>query len=582
MRSLDAPRSIHLMEPGATSSVAPIAPLGNASMPAPVMENVDRAANGSVLFLVSDEEEGEDLPEPNDADEAEANEAEGEKAKEKAEAEKKKQEQEKKKKEKEDAKAKKTAANQQKIAAGEEAFNRSCVDCHDADRSFEKKKSKAGWLATIRRMAKMDGADVSESDFDAIATFLASRNSSGSGGGGASGSSGGSSDSDAEGNESDEDADDSEADAENEVDADLSADGGSDSGLVSGVSLGGTVSTIWRGGNDNLESPGFFPDIWLSGDWQPDGPLSGRVTTCTSCHSDRTNGSGFTFEIVEASAKFDLLYKIKERRKELGCKDPCEWDASIKAGRLVVPFGAFASMSHPGVYRTLTNPLMFAMGRQVNPDGNRPPVLPMPFSDEGVDLNGKIPIYDEIYSTIDVYAVNGLQGFGNGVQFSPSRSYTDNNRLPSVGGRATIGNSDLRFGSSWMTGRMEPDGADPLGSKLRGVDFTWRYEQFFRAYAEYAIRKNDTDVNVEQSAWGYVAETELLVWEDPNINFLLRYDTLDTRGRRDNTSIDRFTWGVNTTLPGGSLLIFNHERWNYATQDVPDTDVVGLRWVVTF
>lgn len=585
MKPLDAHRSLPLSMGNSHSTPVHLGPSDQQTMPAPVMENVDRAHRGSVLFLVSDEEDanGEDLPEPSEAEDAGDPEADAdsdaEKAKEKAAEEKKKQEQEKKKKEKEEAKARKTAANQQRVAEGEAAFNRSCVDCHDAERAFEKRKSKAGWLSTIRRMAKMDGADVSESDFEPIAVFLVSRQSGGSGGGASSDADNSSSDSssDSESDEEDEEDGSSESD---EADADVSL--ADDGGIVPGVSLGGTVSTIWRGGNDNLENPDFFPDIWLSGDWQPEGPLSGRVTACTSCHSDRTNGSGFTFELVEASAKFDLLYKIKQRRKELGCKDECEWDASIKAGRLVVPFGAFAAMSHPGVYRTLTNPLMYNMGRQVNPDGNRPPVLPMPYSDEGVDLNCKIPILDEIYGTMDIYAVNGLQGFGNGVQFSPSRSYADNNRLPAIGARTTLGTSDLRFGGSWMSGRMEPEGSDELGYKLSGADVTWRYENFLRAYAEYARRKNDTDVNVEQAAWGYVAEVEILVWEDPNIGLLLRYDTLDTRGRRDETTIDRYTWGVNTTLPGGSLLIFNHERWNYATRDVPDTDVVGLRWVVTF
>ena len=40
-------------------------------------------------------------------------------------------------------------------------------------------------------------------------------------------------------------------------------------------------------------------------------------------------------------------------------------------------------------------------------------------------------------------------------------------------------------------------------------------------------------------------------------------------------------WGINTTLPGGSLLIVNHEHWNFPESE-PDVDVIGLRWVATF
>ena len=52
--------------------------------------------------------------------------------------------------------------------------------------------------------------------------------------------------------------------------------------------------------------------------------------------------------------------------------------ANVKAGRFVVPFGAFAARSHPGSLRTVTSPLMFNMGRRVGPIAPRQPVLPGP------------------------------------------------------------------------------------------------------------------------------------------------------------------------------------------------------------
>ena len=461
-------------------------------------------------------------------------------------------------------------ADAQLISRGQAAFERSCVDCHDAERSTQKRKSRAAWMGTIRRMASMDGADIPSSDFTAIAAYLASLYSTGNSAASASQASTG-----AGGSEGGEGGEGGAAGLAAAAEA-------TEEGMLSGISLGGTVSTLWRGGNDNLETPGFFPDVWLTAAWQPSGPLSGRVTACTSCHSDRSGGTGFTFELVEASASFDLLHSHKERRREAGCEPECEWGAEIKAGRLVVPFGAFASMSHPGVYRTITNPLIYNMGRQVNAAQNRPPVLPMPYSDEGADLSLRVPLIGEVYATADLYAVNGLQGFGPGVQFSPSRSYVDNNSEPAIGGRATVGTSDLRVGGSVMSGRMQEEGSTPLGYKQTGADATWRFKDLLRTYFEYAIRANDNDISeLQQMIYGIVAESEVLLWSEPDIHFLLRYDTLEYRDRLGEDSTDRITWGFNTTLPGGSLLILNHERWRFHTES-PDVDVVGLRWVVTF
>src|SRR5262249_47374845 len=68
------------------------------------------------------------------------------------------------------------------VSAGEAAFNRSCTTCHDAQRSFAKTKSLSGWRASVLRMAGKTGADIASSDVEPIATYLASRNSSGTSG----------------------------------------------------------------------------------------------------------------------------------------------------------------------------------------------------------------------------------------------------------------------------------------------------------------------------------------------------------------------------------------------------------------
>src|SRR6185436_6576547 len=174
------------------------------------------------------------------------------------------------------------------------------------------------WLATVQRMAGKDGADVSSADVAPIATYLAAV---AGGGGGAAGEGG---------------------------------DG-------SGWSFGTTVSTLHRSASDAfpLENPGFFADVWVTASYQSSGPWRATVTACTSCHS-RDNGAGFAYslELVEGSATLDLRHLFH------GCRCDDGREMLLKAGRFIAPFGAFAAMSNPGSYRTVTNPLMFNMGRR--------------------------------------------------------------------------------------------------------------------------------------------------------------------------------------------------------------------------
>lgn len=467
----------------------------------------------------------------------------------------------------------------QLVSRGEAAFQDACTQCHDAERSLEKRKTRAAWLATVRRMARMDDADIDSSDIVPIATYLASlsqpqnqssgTDSDGTGSGGDSGDGETESDGDGMNGGSEEDLIDEEL-------ANLETFG-------SGLSISGTISPQWRGGNDNLENPGFFVDAWMRADWQPSGPIRGRVTTCTSCHSDQTNNGGFTLELVEATATLDLLhwYKEKDRRPE-HCRPKI--DAELRAGRFVVPFGAFAGMSHPGIYRTVTNPLMYNMGRQVNDDRSIPPVLPSPYSDEGIDFFVKLGVTEKIDATMNLYGVNGLQGSSTGIRFTPSRSYSDNNDEPALGGRATIGSNRLRFGGSVMSGQLQSQGALPLlNYRYTGADVTSRFfDNMIRLYFEYAIRTNETIFPEDQIAYGTVTEVEALLLDKPNISALARYDTLEHRNQSGGTSIERFTWGLSTTAFGGSLFMVNHEHWHFSTAGRDDVDVLGVRWVATF
>ena len=76
----------------------------------------------------------------------------------------------------------------------------------------------------------------------------------------------------------------------------------------------------------------------------------------------------------------------------------------------------------------------------------------------------------------------------------------------------------------------------------------------------------------------------------PRVGLVTRYDTLSHNGdlpppgstlNDGDFTVQRFTWGFTITLPGGSLLLLDHEHW-FMPHELSDVDVIGLRWVATF
>jgi len=423
------------------------------------------------------------------------------------------------------------------IEVGQSAFSRACTTCHDAQRSLQKSKSYGGWLATVQRMAIKEGADISSADIVPIATYLASLSPGVS-----------------------------------------TADGGEEG---SGWSFGATISTLHRSASDAypLENPGFFADVWVTASYQSSGPLRGTVTACTSCHSRDNGGAGsaYSLELVEGSATLDL------RQMFHGCRCDDGHELLLKAGRFIVPFGAFAAMSNPGIYRTVTNPLMFNMGRRVLVPGwpPRQPVLPAPFSDEGIDFIFRSPVGERLLFTTDLYAVNGLQGTGPDI-FNRSRAYFDNNEDPSGGARMTLGGDFFRLGTSVLSGNLANQGQPHFYYTLAGADATAQITDRLRFYFEYAMRRQDSAfvAGTKETTSGTVTQLELRIWDQPYIGALIRYDTLDHRSLSlGPASLYRVTSGFNIGLPGGSLLMINHERW--IPKEGDHVDVLGVRWAIS-
>ncbi len=457
------------------------------------------------------------------------------------------------------------------VSAGMAAFERSCTQCHDAARSLERTKDLAGWRATVRRMAAKRGAEVASGDIEPIAVYLASRNAAASG---------------------------SAADKDGSGAAGISADkGGAGGSDASSLSTFATLSPQWRGGNDHLQNSGFGPLAWVGASWQSK-ILSARVTVCIACHGVQEQAFLSRVDIVEAAVRVDFSEYL----------EPCfhGLKGGLDAGRFVVPFGAFSSQVNPGLYHTVSTPLIFNMGQRIFNQDLGDPVLPMPYSDEGINLNFDVPLGNlctgPITATMDSYLVNGLTGGSNGIDFLQSRDLLDNNNRVAGGGRLTLGDPNVRAGASFMAGRFDiptdpgvPVG--PLNYKIYGVDLQARYKRLFRCQIEYARRDTDRVGFLpdgpgifSEKVEGYYLEAEVRPWNDCKVSFLARHDiqsrsssmpppasTLPT----GSFNVERLTLGINIELWHQSLLMIDFERW-FLPEPERAVNVFGVRYTITF
>jgi len=269
---------------------------------------------------------------------------------------------------------------------------------------------------------------------------------------------------------------------------------------------------------------------------------------------------------------------------------------------VIVPFGAFAQQSNPGVYRTVTKPLIYNMGMRVYDEDLGDAVLPMPYADEGLVFNLGAELTQNVKASWDVYTVNGLQAGTDGIDFDMSRDYVGINNSPSLGTRLTLGNEQLRFGSSLISGTASPTGGvDPIGAalyyRIYGFDAVYRLDDIFRLQFEYARRDSDRVIDdpvlpfvTRDNVGGYYVEGEVLLLREQRLSFLARYDQQDRHSIApppestlpdSSFRVSRFTYGLNWVLPGGSLLMVNHERWNLPS-GLGHLDVIGARWALTF
>jgi hypothetical protein len=251
-------------------------------------------------------------------------------------------------------------------------------------------------------------------------------------------------------------------------------------------------------------------------------------------------------------------------------------------------------------------PLIFNMGQRIFNQDLGDPVLPMPYSDEGINFNLDVSLCDlgtgPITATLDAYLVNGLEGGSNGIDFLQSRDLLDNNNRAAGGGRVTLGDPYVRVGASLMGGRFDdprdpavPSG--PLNYLIYGFDLQARYKKLFRCQLEYARRDTDRvgllangPGEFSEKVDGYYLEAEVRPWNDCRVSFLARHD-LQSRSSplappastlpSGNFKVERLTLGINIELWHQSLLMINFERW-FLPEPERAVTVYGVRYSISF
>jgi hypothetical protein len=204
--------------------------------------------------------------------------------------------------------------------------------------------------------------------------------------------------------------------------------------------------------------------------------LSANVKLCYGCH-------GFEADM----AYFDL------RASD---------ELNLRLGRFSPSFGAFNLRHDPANHKLSDKPLPYDMGRMLRSGAWNNGVLPSPFPDNGVEVNGTHWFGEQAQLDYALYAVSGFkQSAANPYDFNFQSShlpyYVDNNSRPTFGSRVAITTklgalSDATAGASAMGGTYDP--ANDFSYLIVGADAAIRIEKT-SVRVEYLVRRQTFDVS---------------------------------------------------------------------------------------
>lgn len=296
--------------------------------------------------------------------------------------------------------------------------------------------------------------------------------------------------------------------------------------------------------------------------------VSANVKVCYGCHGFETD-----------MAYFDL--RVND-------------ELNFRVGRFSPSFVAFNLRHDPANHKLADKPLPYDMGRMLRMRDWNLGVLPSPFPDNGVEVDGAHWFGEAAEIEYAAYAVSGFKAGQDAldIDFVQSHSgslyYVDNNNLPAGGGRVAMTlklgpGTDLSYGASGMYGTYDPQ--NKLAYGIFGADAWLRFGRT-NIRAEWLVRRQTFDIS-NQAALKYTvpptggdffvkhgAYVEMETPLGPGVDGIIRVDGLLRLGNiaassplSSQATVLRYTVGTSIVVARGVRLKLSPELYQFNYSD---------------
>ncbi len=269
-------------------------------------------------------------------------------------------------------------------------------------------------------------------------------------------------------------------------------------------------------------------------------------------------------------------------------------ELNFRIGRFSPSFGAFNVRHDPANHRLSDKPLPYDMGRMLRMRQWNMSVLPSPFPDNGIEINGIKYLGESLQLDYAVYGVTGFKADlrPTDIDFklsrSPSNYYVDNNGRPTVGGRLALtlklgDSSDMTLGASSMFGTYDPENLETY--LILGTDLSLRLDKT-NIRLEYLGRRTTFDTtnrngfkyliadergNFHMKHGAYLEVEQALT---PELDLIGRVDGMYRVGNIEaaselarRSSVFRYTVGMAYAIERGLRIKFSTEVWEFSDRD---------------
>jgi hypothetical protein len=270
-------------------------------------------------------------------------------------------------------------------------------------------------------------------------------------------------------------------------------------------------------------------------------------------------------------------------------------ELNFRIGRFSPTFGAFNLRHDPANHRLSDKPLPYDMGRMLRMRQWNMSVLPSPFPDNGIEINGSKYFGSSLQLDYALYGVTGFKADARptDIDFKLSRTpatyYVDNNARPTAGGRLALTlklgeASDATLGASSMFGTYDPENQETY--LILGTDLSLRLDKTNIRF-EYLGRRTTFDTT-NRTAFKYVvadkrgdfsmkhggyAEIEHAL--TPELDLIGRVDGMYRVGNLEaaseltrRSSVFRYTIGTAYAIERGLRIKLSTELWEFSDRDI--------------